>query len=414
MLTAFLCKAGNGNLQPAVQEGYRSAALKLLTSYYKGFLTMDLEDELDNITTNEDLPIIYSRKVSMQEETIVPKQNLPPLLVPVSERLQERIFYIGASFGLTTELFSFWKKHEFLPLHISQNPNGVTGERSCMVLKQLKEHRYSMEYRFSNELYKHFSSKFIRNIPHFFRDLDYKLVLNILNPSLSRLLSMRPEESESSKSLIESADFNQLEAYINDNFDYKEVFHIATTLAQNYFNGKYAISLPDFEASILLSIGLQLKDLSSLEGSLKLESSQIRTKFYKLMKKFYEYLKEELMKKISSSFPSRSREVKMNPHDISVDDDLNDGARKGYGKSMEDENVGWQDNSNGNRGNDFQNHRYSSPSNHMGVCSPSYCNENSKQSSSPVMVSKNKRRATCSTLNSSTSEKKKRNFQFYE
>ena len=69
-----------------------------------------------------DIKYVFNLQVSMQEETIVPKQNLPPLLVPVSERLQERIFYIGASFGLTTELFSFWKKHEFLPLHISQNP----------------------------------------------------------------------------------------------------------------------------------------------------------------------------------------------------------------------------------------------------------------------------------------------------
>ena len=61
---------------------------------------------------------------------------------------------------------------------------------------------------------------------------------SILNPSLSRLLSMRPEESESSKSLIESADFNQLEAYINDNFDYKEV---STKLAFSFFGRKFEI-----------------------------------------------------------------------------------------------------------------------------------------------------------------------------
>lgn len=67
-------------------------------------------------------------------------------------------------------------------------------------------------------------------------------------------------ETESPKSLIESADFNQLEAYIKDLIDYKEVFHIATTLAQNYFNGKRVVALSDIEASILLSIGLQLKD----------------------------------------------------------------------------------------------------------------------------------------------------------
>lgn len=60
--------------------------------------------------------------MSLQEETIVPKQNLPPLLVPVCERSPEKIDYIGASFGLTDELFRFWKKHGFLPFYISRNP----------------------------------------------------------------------------------------------------------------------------------------------------------------------------------------------------------------------------------------------------------------------------------------------------
>ena len=70
----------------------------------------------------DSLVLHYNLQVSLQEETIVPKQNLPPLLVPVSERLPEKIDYVGASFGLTTELFGFWKKLEFLPFYISRNP----------------------------------------------------------------------------------------------------------------------------------------------------------------------------------------------------------------------------------------------------------------------------------------------------
>lgn len=132
-----------------------------------------------------------------------------------------------------------------------------------MVLKQLEEQYDAPQlYWFTNEFYERFNRKFIRDIPHFFRDLDYKLVLSILNPtiSLSYYQSIVTGETESPKSLIESADFNQLEAYIKDLIDYKEVFHIATTLAQNYFNGKRVVALSDIEASILLSIGLQLKD----------------------------------------------------------------------------------------------------------------------------------------------------------
>lgn len=46
-----------------------------------------------------------------------------------------------------------------------------------------------------------------------------------------------------------------------------QVFHVATILAQNYFDGKLAVTLSAVEASILSCIGLQLKDISSLEVS---------------------------------------------------------------------------------------------------------------------------------------------------
>lgn len=71
---------------------------------------------------SDSLVFPYNLQVSLQEETIVPKQNLPPLLVPVCERSPEKIDYIGASFGLTTELFGFWKKLKFFPFYISRNP----------------------------------------------------------------------------------------------------------------------------------------------------------------------------------------------------------------------------------------------------------------------------------------------------
>lgn len=133
-----------------------------------------------------------------------------------------------------------------------------------------------------------------------------------------------------------------------------QVFHIATTLAQNFFNKKLVVSLSDVEASILLCIGLQLKDISSLEvwvsyfnisfwfaesifehvyahakfalyeligfhaalllsqqDSMKLGRSHIVSKFHKLMKKFYEDLRDRLMKEMSSSFP-QDREVRLN------------------------------------------------------------------------------------------------------
>lgn len=104
----------------------------------------------------------------------------------------------------------------------------------------------------------------------------------------------------------------------------------------------------------------------------------------------------------------------MNPHNISVNDNLNDGANeeynvsynnlpfqlslkslakvwyssflifvKGYQKSMEDESVGWKDNSTGSKGSEFEENN----------------SQYSKQTSSPVKVLRTKRKYTCSSIN---------------
>jgi len=52
---------------------------------------------------------------------IEPRNNLPPLLLKLSERPPERLDYIGVSFGLTGPLLKFWKKAGFIPLYIRYN-----------------------------------------------------------------------------------------------------------------------------------------------------------------------------------------------------------------------------------------------------------------------------------------------------
>lgn len=103
----------------------------------------------------------------MLEENIKPRTDLPPLLVHLRERRPESLHYLGVSFGLTLDLFRFWRKHKFAPFYIGQipvkilhftffgmafggisycsnksspesvNQSAVTGEHTCMVLKPL-------------------------------------------------------------------------------------------------------------------------------------------------------------------------------------------------------------------------------------------------------------------------------------
>lgn len=61
-------------------------------------------------------------QVSLLEENIKPRTDLPPLLVHLRERQPEKLHYLGVSFGLTLDLFRFWKKHKFAPFYICQIP----------------------------------------------------------------------------------------------------------------------------------------------------------------------------------------------------------------------------------------------------------------------------------------------------
>lgn len=107
-------------------------------------------------------------QASLLEENIKPRANLPPLLVHLHNRHHEKLHYLGVSFGLTQELFRFWRKHNFYPFYVGQIPvmisnqtchnrltelsvspsvvliaisffsqSAVTGEHTCMVLRPL-------------------------------------------------------------------------------------------------------------------------------------------------------------------------------------------------------------------------------------------------------------------------------------
>lgn len=65
-------------------------------------------------------------QVSLLEESIKPRTNLPPLLLHLRERRPEKLHYLGVSFGLTLDLFRFWRKHKFVPFYIGQIPVSVS------------------------------------------------------------------------------------------------------------------------------------------------------------------------------------------------------------------------------------------------------------------------------------------------
>ena len=79
--------------------GYGSKALELLQKYYEMKIPNLNEDvDLENSSAAE-IETVQSGDVSLLEEQIAPRRNLPPLLLKLSERKPERLDYLGVSFG---------------------------------------------------------------------------------------------------------------------------------------------------------------------------------------------------------------------------------------------------------------------------------------------------------------------------
>ncbi|RNA32849.1 N-acetyltransferase 10 [Brachionus plicatilis] len=136
--------------------GYGQRAMNLLRDYYEGKMLSlseapDQSQEIQTVESDQELGLL--------QEQIEPRKNLPPLLLKLSERRAEKLSYIGVSFGLTSDLFRFWKKLGFLPVYLRQTANELTGEHSCIVLKELN---LEMKEKLSDSwLY------------HYFADSDY-------------------------------------------------------------------------------------------------------------------------------------------------------------------------------------------------------------------------------------------------
>lgn len=74
---------------------------------------------------------------SLKEEKLKPKKHLKPILQKLSERKPLKIHYLGTSFGLTKELFNFWRKNKYVPLYLRQTANELTGEHTCLMIRPI-------------------------------------------------------------------------------------------------------------------------------------------------------------------------------------------------------------------------------------------------------------------------------------
>ncbi|KAM9854883.1 RNA cytidine acetyltransferase [Aulostomus maculatus] len=310
--------------------GYGSRALQLLQMYYEGkFPTMD-EDTHPN---HKEITSVSSEAVSLLEEVVTPRKELPPLLLKLSERRAERLDYLGVSYGLTAQLLKFWKKAGYTPVYLRQTPNDLTGEHSCVMVKELVPDEGQSQWLAA--FWKDFRRRFLSLLSYQFSSFHPSLALSILQNKTTK-------EETSSLSSSELAahftpyDLKRLELYSRSMVDYHLIMDLIPNVARMFFLKLLGdVSLSAAQSALLLGIGLQHKSVEQLEKEISLPSSQLMGLFNRLIRKFVQVFTSIQEKAIEAEMVT-TKDVTMEPTVRSLNDDLNEAAKEFEEKHKQD------------------------------------------------------------------------------
>ncbi|XP_061891160.1 RNA cytidine acetyltransferase [Entelurus aequoreus] len=309
--------------------GYGSRALQLLQMYYEGkFPTLD-----ENDTKNNEITTVSSEAVTLLEEVVTPRKELPPLLLKLSERRAERLDYLGVSYGLTTQLLKFWKKAGYTPVYLRQTPNDLTGEHSCVMLKELTTEEE--QSRWLAAFWQDFRRRFLSLLSFQFCSFPPSLALSILQ-------NKNTKEAASTMSSSQLAghfspyDLKRLELYSRSMVDYHLIMDLVPSSARLFFLKQLGdLSLSAAQCALLLGLGLQHKSVEQLEKEIDLPSSQLLGLFNRLVRKFVQVFTSIQEKAIEAEM-AKTKDVSMEPTVLSLQDDLNDAAKEFEEKHKQD------------------------------------------------------------------------------
>lgn len=336
--------------------GYGSRAMALLERFYASALAPLGEPPADGLVEEAGAPQRVSapeQAASLLTETLRPRKGLPPLLTPLTERVPERVQWLGAAFGLTQELFNFWHRLGYKPVYLRQTPSDITGECSCVMLRAVGDASASVDEAHGggggddvspsswvDAFAGDFRVRYASLLGSAFRQHAPGLALSLLNAKLS----FSDQECAAGASLqavpkadakpLSPHDMKRLASYAAALADHHLVRDLVPPLARAYFGGGVPATLSYAQAAILLVLGLQQRELGDAERDLGLPSSQILALFNKAMRRLHSCLNaaEEARAKASLPQPSdRARDAAQRlaaggPHPVALDDTLRDGA----------------------------------------------------------------------------------------
>ncbi|XP_006883806.1 PREDICTED: N-acetyltransferase 10 [Elephantulus edwardii] len=305
--------------------GYGSRALQLLQMYYEGRFPC-LEEKVTE--TSQEIHTVNSEAVSLLEEVISPRKDLPPLLLKLNERPAERLDYLGVSYGLTPMLLKFWKRAGFVPVYLRQTPNDLTGEHSCIMLKTLTDEDETDRGAWLSAFWKDFRRRFLALLSYQFSTFSPPLALNILQNKNIEKLAQPVLSREELEALFLPYDLKRLEMYSRNMVDYHLIMDMIPAISRMYFLNQLGdLSLSAAQSALLLGVGLQHKSVDQLEKEIDLPAGQLMGLFNRIIRKVVKLFSDVQEKAIEEQMVA-VKDVVMEPTLKTLSDDLDEAAKE--------------------------------------------------------------------------------------
>ncbi|XDV28691.1 hypothetical protein PO909_031913 [Leuciscus waleckii] len=305
--------------------GYGSRALQLLEQYYEGQFPLLEEQEQ---TPASAITSLSSEAVSLLEEVVSPRKDLPPLLLKLNERRAESLDYLGVSYGLTPQLLKFWKKGGFVPVYLRQTPNDLTGEHSCIMLKELNAEESTEQNQWLSAFWKDFRRRFLSLLSFQFSTFNPTLALNILQNKSAKDDSPPALSSAELAAIFTPYDLKRLEMYSRNMVDYHLIMDMIPVIARMYFLKQLGnIGLSVAQSALLLGIGLQHKSVDELEKAIDLPASQLMGLFNRVIRKIVQFF-NTLQEKAVEAEMVATKDISMEPTAQTLNEDLNDAVKE--------------------------------------------------------------------------------------
>lgn len=301
--------------------GYGSKALELLKDYYEGKFT-NLSEDGDGMKdyrisriSDKDLS-----KESLRTEQIKLRElkTLPPLLLKLHQIPPYFVHYLGVSYGLTNQLHKFWKRQDYIPVYLRQTANELTGEHTCVMIHVLKERNDKWLKEFAKDFHSRFLSLLGYNF-NLFKAIQCLNILESLNKDDERKSTISKTELDYH---FTPFDLKRLESYSNNLLDYHVITDLLPKLAMLFFKNKLDANLSSVQCAILLSVGLQFKDIEVIANELNLPVSQCIAMFAKVVKKISNNFSEIVTESIESDMPELTNGSKLPDEDSAGEEEM--------------------------------------------------------------------------------------------